>query len=114
MDLGLTGNAVSRARAAASARPPPAARGGGRGCSASRARAVDVTDPDAAERIVECAQRFGAIDVLVNNAGTSFAKPLDELTDADWQAQWELHVMGPMRLMRAAAPRWRSAGGGGS
>ena len=75
--------------------------------------AADVTDPDDGERIVAaCVERFGAVDVLVNNAGTSFVRPLEELTDEDWQSQWELHVMGPMRLMRAAAPRMAAAGGG--
>jgi 3-oxoacyl-[acyl-carrier protein] reductase len=75
--------------------------------------AGDVTDPEVAERIVAtCAEQMGGIDVLVNNAGTSFARPLDELTDEDWQAQWELHVMAPMRLMRAAAPRMGQRGGG--
>ena len=75
--------------------------------------AVDVTDADAPDRIVAtCAEQMGGIDVLVNNAGTSFARPLDELTDEDWQGQWELHVMAPLRLMRAAAPRMAVAGGG--
>src|SRR3954464_9714931 len=68
--------------------------------------AADVTDPDVPDRVVACAAgQMGPIDVLVNNAGTSFAKPPGELTDADWQGQWELHVMASMRLMRAAAPR---------
>jgi 3-oxoacyl-[acyl-carrier protein] reductase len=49
---------------------------------------------------------------LVNNAGGSRTRSLDELTDADWQQQWELHVMGPMRLMRALAPVMAEAGGG--
>ena len=48
----------------------------------------------------------------MNNAGTSRARPLDELDDADWQEQWELHVMAPMRLMRALAPRMAERGGG--
>jgi len=75
--------------------------------------AGDVTDPEVAERIVAtCAEQMGGIDVLVNNAGTSFARPLDELTDEDWQGQWDLHVMAPMRLMRAAAPRMGQRGGG--
>ncbi len=74
---------------------------------------ADVTEPADAERIVAaCVGRFGAVDVLVNNAGTSFVKPLDELTDDDWRGQWELNVMGPMRLMQAAAPRMAAAGGG--
>jgi 3-oxoacyl-[acyl-carrier protein] reductase len=75
--------------------------------------AADVTEPDAAERIVAaCAERFGAVDVLVNNAGTSSVRSLEDLTDDDWQLQWELHVMGPMRLMRAAGPRMVAAGDG--
>jgi NAD(P)-dependent dehydrogenase (short-subunit alcohol dehydrogenase family) len=75
--------------------------------------ATDVTDPEADERIVAtCAEQMGGIDVLVNNAGTSFAKPLDELTDEDWNGQWELHVLAPMRLMRLAAPRMAERGGG--
>jgi NAD(P)-dependent dehydrogenase (short-subunit alcohol dehydrogenase family) len=82
------------------------------GCGAEYL-AGDVTEPDIAERIVAtCAEQMGGIDVLVNNAGTSFARGLDELTDEDWQGQWELHVMAPMRLMRAAAPRMAQRGGG--
>ena len=73
-----------------------------------------MTDADAGERIVDGvrAPASGGIDVLVNNAGTSEARPLDELSDAEWQAQWELHVMAPMRLMRAVAPRMAERGGG--
>lgn len=83
---------------------------GARAVDASRSTGVDVTAPDAAERVVDLA---GApVDILVNNAGTSFARALDELTDADWQAQWELHVMAPMRLMRALAPGMADRGWG--
>lgn len=73
----------------------------------------DVTDPDAADRIVaECVDRFGRVDALVNNAGTSRALPLEELTDDDWAEQWALNVMAPMRLMQAVAPRMAEAGEG--
>src|SRR3954463_11296689 len=75
--------------------------------------AADVTDAEADERIVAtCAEQLGGIDVLVNNAGTSENRPLDELTDADWQLQYELNVLAPMRLMRAAAPRMAAKGWG--
>ena len=75
--------------------------------------ALDVTEPDAGERVVAaCERRLGGIDALVNNAGMTKMVPLDELGDGDWQEQWELHVMAPMRLMRAAAPRMVAAGWG--
>ena len=71
---------------------------------------LDVTTPDAGERVLEvCPEPPWA---LVNNAGTSQARALEDLTDADWQEQWELHVMAPMRLMRALAPVMADAGGG--
>ncbi len=59
-----------------------------------------------------CLTRLGRIDVLVNNAGTSAVKTIEQLTDEDWQTQWELHVMAPMRLMRAAAPALADRGWG--
>jgi 3-oxoacyl-[acyl-carrier protein] reductase len=75
--------------------------------------ACDVCDPDADERIIAtCAEQMGGVDVLVNNAGTTWAASIDELTDADWNAQYALHVLAPMRLMRAAAPRMAARGGG--
>jgi 3-oxoacyl-[acyl-carrier protein] reductase len=71
---------------------------------------LDVTAPDAGERLLEaCPEGPWA---LVNNAGTSQARGLEELSDADWKEQWELHVMAPMRLMRAFAPAMAAAGGG--
>src|SRR5829696_4445272 len=69
---------------------------------------LDVTAPDAGERVLAACQ--AAPWALVNAAGTSRARPLEELTDADWHDQWELHVMGPMRLMRALAPAMTGGG----
>ena len=74
---------------------------------------LDVTSADAGERAVAaCLDRFGRVDALVNSAGTSAVRTVEELTDAEWQSQWDLHVMGPMRLMRAAAPVMAEQGWG--
>src|SRR4051794_35721991 len=80
---------------------------------AAQTLAVDVTADGAAERIAAaCEGAFGRVDVLVSNAGTSRNRPLDELTDAEWQDQWELHVMASLRLMRAVAPGMAERGWG--
>jgi 3-oxoacyl-[acyl-carrier protein] reductase len=74
---------------------------------------LDVTAEDAGDAAVEaCRERFGAVDVLVNNAGTSRQIALTDLSDEDWRQQIELHVMAPMRLMRAAAPLMADRGWG--
>ena len=114
MDLGITRRTAvvtggSRGIGAATARMLE--QEGARVYAASRADGVDVTDPAAPERILD-ALGGEAPDILVNNAGTSFARELDELTEEDWQSQWELHVMASMRLMRAFAPRMAERGWG--
>jgi 3-oxoacyl-[acyl-carrier protein] reductase len=83
--------------------------GGGR----AESLVADVTDPNAAELIVrEADGRLGQVDVLVNNAGTARWRDLDEVPEEDWYAAWELNVMAPLRLMRAAAPGMRRRGWG--
>src|SRR6185503_9998982 len=75
--------------------------------------ALDVTEPDAGERIVAAATAsFGQLDVLVNNAGTARWRPLEEVPDDDWRQAWELNVMAPLRAMRAAAPAMAERGWG--
>jgi 3-oxoacyl-[acyl-carrier protein] reductase len=74
---------------------------------------ADVTAPGAAELMVErCADEFGAIDVLVINAGAIEAKSIEDLADPDWNRLWELHVMAAVRTMRLVAPRMAAAGWG--
>src|SRR3954462_13851741 len=74
---------------------------------------ADVTDAESAERIIgEADERLGQVDVLVNNAGTARRRDFDEVPDEDWYAAWELNVMAPMRLMRAAAPGMGDRGWG--
>jgi 3-oxoacyl-[acyl-carrier protein] reductase len=74
---------------------------------------LDVTDDDAGERMLATAQeRFGGLDVLVNNAGAARWRDLDEVPDEDWRAQYELNVMAPLRAMRAAAAAMAERGWG--
>ncbi len=113
MDLGLAGRiavVTGSSRGIGAAVTARLASEGARVLAVSRATGVDVTDPGAPDRVAELAD--GPVDILVNNAGTSFARPLDALTDEDWRAQWELHVMGPMRLMRRFAPEMAERGWG--
>ena len=78
------------------------------------ALAIDITDADAGARVVEvCEHRFGApIAALVNNAGTSWTAAPEQISDSDWRTLYELHVLAPNRLMRAAAPVMAEAGWG--
>ena len=70
---------------------------------------LDVTDPSAAEAAVQAAvDRFGRIDVLVNNAGNFYAGFFEEITPADFRAQIETTMFGPMNVTRAALPVLRS------
>jgi 3-oxoacyl-[acyl-carrier protein] reductase len=77
------------------------------------ALALDVTDADAGERLLSTAtERFGALDVLVNTAGSAQWRDLDDVPDEDWRAQYEINVMAPLRAMRAAAPAMAERGWG--
>jgi 3-oxoacyl-[acyl-carrier protein] reductase len=75
--------------------------------------AIDVTDEDSGERIVAAAgERFGRLDVLVNNAGTAKWRDLDDVPEEDWREAFELNVMAPLRAMRACAPAMAERGWG--
>lgn len=83
------------------------------GDAATSSLALDVTDADAAARMLTTVhEHFGTLDVVVNNAGTAISRDLEDVPEADWYAAWELNVMAPMRLMRAAIPEMAERGWG--
>jgi 3-oxoacyl-[acyl-carrier protein] reductase len=73
----------------------------------------DVSDPDAAEAAVrEVESRFGALDVLVLNAGGPPPGRIMDVGDKHWQEAFELLLLGPLRLARVALPRMAARGYG--
>ena len=70
---------------------------------------LDVTDPAGAQAAVDAAvERFGRIDVLVNNAGNFYAGFFEEITPADFRAQIETNLFGPLNVTRAVLPVMRA------
>jgi NAD(P)-dependent dehydrogenase (short-subunit alcohol dehydrogenase family) len=66
---------------------------------------LDVTDPAGAQAAVQAAvDRFGRIDVLVNNAGNFYAGFFEEITPDDFRAQVETNLFGPLNVTRAVLP----------
>ena len=71
--------------------------------------ALDVTDPAAAEAAVAAGvDRFGHLDVLVNNAGSFYAGFFEEMAPEDFRAQLESTLFGPVNVTRAALPQMRA------
>ena len=71
--------------------------------------ALDVTDPASAEAAVQVGvDRFGRIDVLVNNAGNFNAGFFEELSPEEFRAQIETTLFGPINVTRAALPVMRA------
>jgi NAD(P)-dependent dehydrogenase (short-subunit alcohol dehydrogenase family) len=67
--------------------------------------ALDVTDPQSIRTAVDAAiERFGRIDVLVNNAGTGLLAAVEESDDAAVRALYETNVFGPLAVQRAVLP----------
>ncbi len=77
------------------------------------ALAGDVMQAADVRRIVgEATARFGGLRVLVTNAGGPPLGLFDEMDDEKWRAAFELNLLSVVRLIRAALPHLRAAGGG--
>src|SRR5690242_5786227 len=69
---------------------------------------LDVTDPlDARVAVKAAVDKFGRIDVLVNNAGNFYAGFFEEITPENFRAQVETNLFGPVNVTRAALPVMR-------
>jgi len=70
---------------------------------------LDVTDPTDAQTAVQAGvERFGRIDVLVNNAGNFYAGFFEEISPQDFRAQVETTLFGPINVTRAVLPVMRA------
>ena len=70
---------------------------------------LDVTSPADAQAAVQVAvERFGRIDVLVNNAGNFYAGFFEEISPEDFRAQIETTLFGPVNVTRAVLPVMRA------
>ncbi|NBM15977.1 SDR family NAD(P)-dependent oxidoreductase, partial [Streptomyces sp. GC420] len=75
--------------------------------------ALDITEPDRLEAFVlTAAKRFGGLDGVVACAGGSRGGAFEQADAGDWAATWEINVGHTARLVRAAVPHLRAAGGG--
>ncbi|GAA0317687.1 oxidoreductase [Kineococcus aurantiacus] len=73
------------------------------------ALSLDVTSPaQVAEAVARAEERFGGIDVVVNNAGYGYRAAVEEGVDADVQTLFATHVFGAASVLKAALPGMRA------
>ena len=74
---------------------------------------ADVSQAAGCDSVVAAAIRqFGAVDILLNNAGTSAGAGFEQVTDEAWHADLELKLMAAVRMCRLVIPHMKRHGGG--
>ena len=74
---------------------------------------LDAADPNSIGQWLDnTVSAFGGVELLVVNAGGPPTGKFDDFVDSDWQGAFELTLMGAVRMIRAALPSMRDAGGG--
>lgn len=75
--------------------------------------AADVTDAAALEAAcAELERTWGAVEILVANAGAGYSARIERTSDADWLAMLDLNLTAPFRCIRRVVPAMRTAGWG--
>ncbi|HLH39484.1 MAG TPA: SDR family oxidoreductase [Bryobacteraceae bacterium] len=70
----------------------------------------DLTQPDFPQKLVDfTVNGFGSIDIIVNNAGYTWDNVIQKMTDEQFQAMLDIHLVAPFRILRAAAGFIREA-----
>jgi len=71
---------------------------------AVKAMPGDITAPDFPEKLVKATVAgFGSIDIIVNNAGYTWDNVIQKMTDEQFQAMLDIHMVAPFRILRAAS-----------
>ncbi len=100
--------AAAGARVAMVARGAEALAGAVDAAGGACAIVADLAIPGEPERAVaEAVSALGGLDILVNNVGAARQTTFAELTDADWQASFDVNLMSHVRAIRAALPHLR-------
>ena len=74
---------------------------------------LDVSDGNAVKSgFATATNRFGAVDILINNAGAAYSSPFDRLTDEEWQRMMSVNLSGVFHCSQQALPGMRESGWG--
>ncbi len=76
------------------------------------ARADVANEADVARMVEDTVVRWGRIDILFNNAGVVLVKPLEEMTEAEWDRVMAINLKGAFLAIKHVVPHMRRSGGG--